>query len=309
MAHPQLVVMAAGQGSRYGGLKQVDPVGPAGEVLLDYAVYDAIRADFAKVVFVIRPDFAEAFRTATEWVARRVETAYVFQELDALPGGLAPPPGRIKSWGTGQAVLAAKDAVDAPFSVINADDFYGAEAFQAIADHLRTAGEDTPGEDTPGVADFCMVGYVLERTLTEHGHVARGVCSVDDSGYLARIVERVRIQRFGTDVRYTEDGQAWHDLAPDTTVSMNMWGFTPCFLDAVAADFEAFLAENLSAADAEFLLVGVVDAMIRSGKARVTVLPTGAQWYGVTYRQDKPRVRQAIADMVRRGVYPADLRA
>lgn len=302
MSPPQLVVMAAGLGRRYGGLKQVDPVAPAGEMLLDYAVYDALRAGFGKVVFVIRPDFAEEFRDATEWVARRVETAYVFQELGALPAGMAPPQQRTKPWGTGQAVLAARDAVDAPFAVINADDLYGAEAFALLADHLKTA------RDAAGVADFCMVGYILDHTLTEHGHVARGICSVDDSGYLARVVERTRIQRFGPDVRYTEDGQQWHDLPPQATVSMNLWGFTPCFLDTLKAGFEAFLAENLDRPEAEYLLVTAVDSMIRSGKALVRVLPTDAQWYGVTYQKDRPGVQQALAEMVRRGVYPADLR-
>ena len=300
---PQLVVMAAGLGSRYGGAKQIDPVGPTGQVLLDYAVYDAIRAGFGKIVFVIRADFADAFKAATgRWVERRVETAYVYQDLADLPAGLAPPPGRTKPWGTGQAILAAREAVDGPFAAINADDLYGAGPFRLLADRLEVA------RDTPGAAEFCMVGYVLERTLTDHGHVARGVCQVDPNGYLARITERTRIQRFGPAVRFTEDGETWTDLAPETIVSMNMWGFTPCFFDALAAGFETFLEENLNRPKSEFLIPGVVDSMIRSGRARVSVLPTDEQWYGVTYRQDKPRVSDAIAELVRRGVYPEDLR-
>ena len=303
MSHPTLVVMAAGLGSRYGGAKQIDPVGPAGEVLLDYAVYDAIRAGFEKVVFVIRRDFADAFRAATgQWVERQVDTAYVYQDLADLPGGMAPPPERSKPWGTGQAALAARSAVDGPFAVINADDFYGAESFRLIADYLKVARE------TPDVAEFCMVGYVLDRTLTEHGHVARGICQVDPNGYLTQITERTRIKRFGQAVRYTEDDETWVDLPHETTVSMNLWGFTPCFFDAIEADFRAFLKENLEVPGSEFLFVSVVDSMIRSGKARLRVLPTESQWYGVTYRPDRPRVRDAIADMVRRGVYPEDLR-
>ena len=295
--------MAAGLGRRYGGDKQVEPVGPAGEVLLDYAVYDAIRAGFGKIIFVIRPDFAEAFKASTgRWVERRVATAYACQDLAALPGGLSPPPQRTRPWGTGQAVLAAREAVDGPFAVINADDFYGARSFGILADYLKTV------RDVGGVADFCMVGYPLARTLTEHGHVARGVCSVDAGGHLAGIVERLRIKRFGQAVRYTEDGDTWIDLPPQATVSMNMWGFTPCFLDALAKGFDAFLKENLHSPEAEYLIPGVVDSLIRSGKARVKVLPTDEQWYGMTYRQDKPRVEQAVAEMVRRGVYPADLR-
>ena len=303
MTKPQLVVMAAGMGSRYGGLKQVDPVGPSGEVMLDYACFDAIRAGFGKIVFVIRPDFADVFRAATEWVARRVETAYVFQELDDLPAGMALPAERTKPWGTGQAVLAAKDAIDGPFAVINADDFYGAEAFQVIADYLKTA------RDADGVADYCMVGYVLERTLTDFGHVARGVCTVDDDGFLAGVVERTKIRRFGPAVRYTEDDEQWHDLAPDTPVSMNIWGFTPSMLDALESDFEAFLRENLNDPKAEYYLVSGVDALIGAGKARVRVLASDAQWFGVTYQDDKPRVQQAIADMVAAGLYPEDLKA
>ena len=278
MIAPQLVVMAAGMGSRYGGLKQVDPVGPAGEVMLDYACFDAIRAGFGKVVFVIRQDFADAFGAATRWIADRVETAYVFQELDALPAGVTPPPEREKPWGTGHAVLAAKNAVDGPFAVINADDLYGARAFEAIANNLKTA------RDADGLADFCMVGYVLEKTLTDSGHVARGVCTVDESGALAEIVERTKIQRFGHDVRYTEDGEGWHDLPADSTVSMNMWGFTLSMMAALESEFEAFLAADLTTPKAEFYLVSAVDALIREGKDRVKVLDTDAQWYGVTYR-------------------------
>ena len=303
MSQPQLVVMAAGMGSRYGGLKQVDPVGPSGEVMLDYACFDAIRAGFGKIVFVIRPEFEEAFRAATEWVARRVEMACVFQELDDLPAGTTLPEGRTKPWGTGHAVLAAAGAIDGPFAVINADDFYGAEAFKVIADYLTAA------RDADGVADFCMVGYVLERTLTDFGYVARGVCTVDDDGFLTGIVERTKIQRFGPDVRYTEDDAQWHDLAPDTPVSMNMWGFTPSMLDALAADFEAFLKDNLDDPKAEFYLVSGVDALVTAGKARVKVLATDAQWYGVTYQDDKPRVQQAIAQLVADGLYPEDLKA
>ena len=298
----QLVVMAAGIGSRYGGLKQIDPVGPSGEIVLDYAVYDALRAGFSRVVFIIRKDIEEVFRQEVgRHIEEQVETAYVFQELDKLPSGFDVPAGRAKPWGTGHAVLCAAEQVDTSFAVINADDFYGRGSFQVLGDYLRTA------RDADGVYDFCMVAFILDNTLTDHGHVSRGVCTADEQGQLASIVERTRIERFDQAVRYTEDDEHWHDLPADSIVSMNTWGFTPAFFDELRARFPAFLEKNLQTPKAEYLMPAVVDDLIREGKARVKVLRTDERWFGVTYPEDKPHVKTAIARMVDEGVYPESL--
>ena len=302
MAKIELVVMAAGIGSRYGGLKQMDPVGPSGQIVLDYAVYDAVRAGFEKVVFILRKDIEEAFReTIGRRIEQRVETAYVFQALDDLPEGFDLPPGRTKPWGTGHAVLCAKSAVDSPFAAINADDYYGASSFKVLADYLGTA------RDCDGTYDFCMVGFVLGNTLTEHGHVARGVCTAAADGTLSSIMERTKVQRFGPSIRYTEDDQSWIDLPADSVVSMNIWGFTPAFLTELEARFPAFLRRSAADLKAEFYVPVVVNDLVAEGKARVRILKTDERWFGVTYQEDKPMVKAAIAEKVRDGIYPADL--
>ena len=302
MADMQLVVMAAGIGSRYGGLKQIDPVGPSGEIVLDYAVYDALRAGFTRVVFIIRKDIEEVFRRKVgRRIEKHVDTAYVFQELDKLPAGFEVPPERVKPWGTGHAVLCAADQVDSPLAVINADDFYGKESFQVLGDYLSAA------RDSGGVYDFCMVAFILQNTLTDHGHVSRGICTAGENGELASIVERTRIEKFDQAVRYTEDDEHWHDLPADSIVSMNTWGFTPVFFDELRARFPAFLTENLQMPKAEYLMPAVVDALIREGKARVKVLRTDERWFGVTYPEDKPHVKAAIARVVDEGIYPESL--
>ena len=303
MVQPALVVMAAGIGRRYGGLKQIDPIGPNGEIIIDYSIYDALKAGFGKVVFVIREDLEEAFRERVgNTIERQCETAYVFQRLEDVPAGFQAPPERQKPWGTGHALLCCKDEVASPFAVINADDFYGRSSYQILCDYLEHA------QDRDGIYDYCMVGYVLENTLTEHGHVARGVCTVSQDGYLVEIHERRRIERFGEVVKYTEDGEHWVEIPRGTVVSMNMWGFTPSLFPELEARFPQFLQKNSdNIQEAEYFLPDVVNDLLEEGKARVRVLQTDEQWVGVTYQQDKPRVKRVIRELIRRGVYPENL--
>ncbi|MDP6543171.1 MAG: sugar phosphate nucleotidyltransferase [Phycisphaerae bacterium] len=301
MASGQLVVMAAGIGSRYGGLKQVDPVGPSGEIVIDYSVYDAIRGGFEKVIFIIRRDIEEVFREKVgRSIEKQIDTAYAFQELDRLPTGVVCPTGRSKPWGTGHAVLCAADQITGPFAVINADDFYGAGSFALLADHLGAAC------DADGKYDWAMVGYILGKTLTEHGHVARGVCTTR-AQRLVEIIERTRIERFPDGVKYTEDGENWFGIEPESTVSMNMWGFTLGFLDELQTGFEEFCRTSLNTPKAEFFVPVVVNDLIVAGKTSPKVLMTDEQWYGVTYQKDKPALKAAIANMVDSGRYPDNL--
>jgi nucleotidyltransferase-like protein len=303
VSKPALVVMAAGMGSRYGGLKQLDPVGPNGEIILDYSVYDALRAGYERVVFVIKEQIEDAFR---EKVGRTIEkhcdTAYVFQHLDDVPAGYALPPDRVKPWGTAHAAMSARRVVDVPFAVINADDFYGRTSFQVLGDYLRTA------QDVGGMHDFCMVGFRLDNTLTDHGHVARGVCAVDERGHLLGVRERTRIQRFGDSAKYTEDGETWIEIPGETTVSLNMWGFTPSMFTELEARFLSFLEANAdNILRAEYFLPEVVGGLVREGRSTVRVLATDERWFGVTYKADKPMVEQAVRELIRRGVYPENL--
>jgi NDP-sugar pyrophosphorylase family protein len=294
--------MAGGIGNRYGGLKQVEPVGPGGEILIDYSIYDAIRAGFSKVIFLIRREIEDIFRQRVgQAVERFVETAYVFQELSNLPPGFSVPPGRTKPWGTGHAVLSCKDVIDGPFGVINADDFYGSGAFQELAAYLRRA------EDRGGVYDYCMVGYLLANTLSEHGSVARGVSEVSPDGYLQKIVERTRIERFEDGVQYSPDGEQWMPLPADSIVSMNMFGFTPGFMQELEVRFPRFLEGIEDPLKSEFFLPNTIDALLSAGKARVRVLKTQEKWFGVTNPGDLPVVQSAIRRLVDAGVYPAKL--
>lgn len=297
-----LVVMAAGMGSRYGGLKQVEPVGPQGEMIIHYSVYDALRAGFEQVVFVIRQEIAETFRERVGCVIEPyADVRYVYQELDQLPG-VAVPPGRKKPWGTAHAVLSARDVVRTPFAVINADDFYGATAYTAMAGHLRQAA------DRDGQYDLAMIGYPLRNTLSEHGHVARGVCSLTPDGYLVSIQERTRIQAFEDGIKYWDEAHGWMALPPDTVVSMNVWGFTPGIFDELAQRFAAFVqTRHDQLLTAEFYLPSFVGQMISTDRARVRVLPTTESWFGVTYQEDRPRVQAAIRALVEQGYYPERL--
>jgi NDP-sugar pyrophosphorylase family protein len=287
---PTLLVLAAGMGSRYGGLKQIDPVGPAGETVLDYAVFDAHRAGFGRVVFVIRREFEDIFRVQVgAKYAGRLAVDYVFQSIDALPAGVAPPPDREKPWGTGHAVWCARDAIQENFAVINADDFYGADSFRQLATFLSTARGTS----------FAMVGFKLANTLSEHGAVSRGVCVAAAEGRLTSITEHTGIQP-------AEVGGG-KKFSGAEIVSMNCWGFTPAVFAGLDAQFGEFLAARHGDPKAEFYLPAAVSTMIARGEASVRVLPTESTWFGVTYRDDKPRVQAAVADLVGRGVYPAKL--
>ena len=299
---PVLVVMAAGMGSRYGGLKQIDPVGSQGEAILDYSIYDAHQAGFDTVVIIIKEAIKKDFM---ETVGKRLEKApveirYAYQELDKLPAGITIPEGRVKPWGTSHAVLCARDQIDgAPFAVINSDDYYGKAAFKVIYDALASM------TDPYG---YCMVGYELGKTVTENGSVARGVCQTDDNGYLTEVIERTSIETYEGGIRYQENG-AYTDLAPDTTVSMNMWGFMPSFLDEIDARFAAFLKDAIpnNPLKCEYFLPLPVSQLIKEGKATVKVLTSPDRWFGVTYAADKPVVVAALKAMTDEGKYPDGL--
>ena len=306
MHKPVLVIMAAGMGSRYGGLKQIDPVGPDGQIILDYSLYDARRAGFERVVFVIRPELEQAFEQAIGAKARRVmQVEYAYQTLDRLPEGLTAPAGREKPLGTAHAVWCTREqTAGCPIAVINADDFYGAEAFQKVYDYLSSAQDDE-------MHRYCMVGYRVENTLTENGTVSRGVCTTDADGLLTGIVERTAIARDADGViRYAADGDApAGEIAEGTPVSMNLWGFTPSFLPALDDGMRRFFAETLpkNPMKGEYYLPFAVDELIHAGRATARVLTTHARWFGVTYQEDKPVVSAALADMTARGEYPAAL--
>ena len=305
MNKPVLVVMAAGMGSRYGGLKQLDPIDDNGHVILDYSVYDAHRAGFDTVIFVIKPEIEDLFKEKIgNRIAKVMEVKYVFQKVDDLPEGYTVPEGRVKPWGTAQAVLAARDVVDGPFAVINADDYYGPEGFEEIYNYLLHH------PDTPGMYEYAMVGYLLKNTVTEHGSVARGVCTETASGYLHSVVERTKIIQGDRCPQYTEDdGQSWNDLCEDDIVSMNLWGFQKSYLQEAWAGFPAFpdkaLAEN--PLKAEYFLPAVVSSLLSQHKARVKVLRSNDRWYGVTYKEDKPGVMAALQELREKGLYPEKL--
>ena len=296
---PTLFVLAAGMGSRYGGLKQIDGLGPSGETIMDYSVYDALRAGFGKVVFVIRKDFEEAFRKVViSKYADKVPCEVCFQSVDSVPEGCTFNPERTKPWGTNHAVLMAKDLIKEPFAVINADDFYGRESFQVLADYLKSV-EGTTGK-------YCMVGYRVANTLSENGSVSRGVCATDENGYLTDVVERTKIEKVGDKIIYTEDGVDT-EISPNSPVSMNMWGFTPEYFDYVEKAFVEFLKTRGQELKSEFYIPTLVNDMIRNGEATCKVLDTTSKWFGVTYAEDRPQVVMKINNLVKEGVYPEKL--
>ncbi|MDY4513628.1 MAG: nucleotidyltransferase [Paludibacteraceae bacterium] len=296
---PTLFVLAAGMGSRYGGLKQIDGLGPSGETIMDYSVYDALRAGFGKVVFVIRKDFEEAFRKAViSKYADKVPCEVCFQSVDSVPEGCTYNPERTKPWGTNHAVLMAKDLIKEPFAVINADDFYGRESFQVLADYLKSV-EGMTGK-------YCMVGYRVANTLSENGSVSRGVCATDENGYLTDVVERTKIEKVGDKIIYTEDGVDT-EISPNSPVSMNMWGFTPEYFEYVEKAFVEFLQARGQELKSEFYIPTLVNDMIRSGEATCKVLDTTSKWFGVTYAEDRPQVVMKINNLVKEGVYPEKL--
>lgn len=304
MKEPVLVIMAAGMGSRYGGLKQIDPVGAHGEKIIDYSLFDARRAGFKKALFIIKeellPDFQEA---VFQKVSQYMEVEWVFQRLEDVPQGVEIPEGRQKPWGTGQATLAAARVLeDTPYAVINADDFYGREAFEKIYQFLKNAQDGAK-------LDFAMVGYYVKNTVTENGYVSRGVCQVE-GGMLQSVTERTHIEKRPEGIAYTEDGgNTWNPLAPDTVVSMNLWGFTPGFTPALEENFRRFFQEDVpqNPLKAEYFLPFVVNDLLAQDKAQVTVLSSADKWYGVTYKEDKETVVNAVQEMTEAGVYPAPL--
>ncbi len=302
MEKPTLVVLAAGMGSRYGGLKQIDPVGPHGEIIIDYSLYDAMQAGFEKVVFIINRNIENDFKEVIgNRVAKKMEVGYVYQQLDSMfPAGMTPPADRVKPWGTSHAILCCKDAVKGPFGIINADDYYGKSAYKVLYDRLKTAKD---GEKY----DFCMVGYILENTLTDAGSVARGVCVSDERHQLVDIVERLKIYKTPDGAAYTEDdGKTFVKIPAGSPVSMNMWGFTPSLFDELEARFPTFLknAFEKNPLKAEMLIPNEVGALLKEGKAAVEVLSSPDRWFGVTYREDKPIVMADLKKMTDAGVYP-----
>lgn len=302
---PVLVIMAAGMGSRYGGLKQIDPVDAEGDIIIDFSLFDAKEAGFETVVFIIKKEIEEAFK---EHIGNRISAfmhvKYVYQELDTeLPQGYTIPEGRKKPWGTGHAILCCKNVIHGPFAVINADDYYGKHAFRTIYDQLERMQDNDRYQ-------YTMVGYQLANTLTENGYVSRGVCAIDADGHLTDVVERVRIERHGDRAEFSEDdGATWTMLPDDTVVSMNMWGFTESILSELSGCFEEFLKTTAvqNPLKGEFFLPFVVNDLLKAGKAEVTVLRSMDRWYGVTYKEDKEMVTRAIGELKNQGTYPRKL--
>ncbi|MBQ5599393.1 MAG: nucleotidyltransferase [Lachnospiraceae bacterium] len=302
---PVLVVMAAGMGSRFGGLKQIEPVGNHGQVIMDYSIYDAKRAGFETVVFVIKHEIEETFKEAIgNRLSKVIDVRYAFQETSDLPEGYSIPEGRVKPWGTAHAIMAARNVVDGPFAVVNADDYYGPEGFKVIYDYL------SQNPDQPDCYEFAMVGYSLRSTLTENGSVARGVCEEDENNYLIRVTERTCIEKDGDDARFSLDGgSSWTPISGDNVVSLNLWGLTRSFIDEAVARFPEFLDKTISEnpLKGEFFLPTVITQLLEEKKARVKVLRSSDKWHGVTYMADKPLVVAAIAEKTASGLYPDNL--
>lgn len=300
MTSPTLLVLAAGMGSRYGGIKQMDPVGPEGEFVLDYSVYDAWRAGFSRVVFVIREELEEPLREHfASHLEGKLEAAYVHQRLDDLPPGFDCPPKREKPWGTGHAVWSARNAVTAPFGMINADDFYGRGSYRILADFLRERAVDE--------SEYAMVAYRLDNTLSKHGPVSRGICSADADGFLTGVTERTKIEPTDDGARYLDANGEWGRLTGAEPASLNLWGFTPRLFAQITVLFEEFLRERIGESKSEFYIPSVVDELIKRGECRTRVLHTDEHWFGMTYREDHDRVARDIEALIRKGVYPERL--
>ncbi len=302
---PILVILAAGMGSRYGGLKQIDPLGPNGEVVIDYSLFDAYEAGFRRVVFIIKKEIEEDFKEVIgNKIEKHFEVQYAFQNIEDLPEGFRNPEDRVKPWGTGHALLAAKHMIDAPFCVINADDFYGKEAYRIVYQELLNMQETD--KETP---EYLMIGYQLMKTLSKHGHVARGICDLNAQQHLTGIIERTKIIEKDHLAFFTEDEETWKQLPEDTTVSMNFWGFDVSVLDFMEERFPAFLevAMQENPLKAEYLLPNIIGELIKEKKIEVAVKTSHDQWYGVTYKDDKPQVQKAIQNMIDEGVYQSPL--
>jgi len=295
---PTLLILAAGMGSRYGGLKQMDELGPHGESIIDYSVYDAIQSGFEKVVFVIRESFADAFKARFEpSLAGKIKTEYVYQELTNLPEGFSLPEGREKPWGTGHAILMAKNVINEPFAIINADDFYGREAYKQVFDFVAESTDNK---------EYAMVGYALNNTLSEHGTVSRGVCEADEKGKLVNIVERTKIGYEGEKIFYYEEDSKT-ELTGNEAVSMNFWAFKADYFKHLEAAFVEFLKEKGTEMKSEFYFNSVVDGLIKKGEASTKVIRTDAKWFGVTYKEDKPLVQDKLDQLIQDDVYPERL--
>ncbi|MEO0471468.1 MAG: nucleotidyltransferase [Bacteroidota bacterium] len=298
---PTLLILAAGMGSRYGGLKQIDGVGPSGEAIIEYSIFDAIRAGFGKVVFVIRGEIEDAFREFIQGKFQdKIEIAFAFQELEMVPEGVSYTADRIKPWGTGHAVLVAKEVIDTPFAMINADDFYGREAFGQMADYLKSM----PAMEQP---PYCIVGYRLANTLSDHGSVSRGDCVTDEEGFLLTVTERTQIERKGERVVYTDDQGNETDISENTIVSMNMIGFAPNVFEHLDHYFAAFIRERGQELKSEYYVPTLLTQLINADKEKVKVIPTNANWFGVTYKEDRPKVVADIQALVDAGEYPSNL--
>ncbi len=297
---PTLFILAAGMGSRYGGLKQLDRLGPSGETIMDYSIYDALKAGFGKLVFVIRESFEQDFKEiVVDKFKNLVDVEIVFQDISMIPAGFTYHPDREKPWGTNHAVLMGKDVIKEPFAVINADDFYGQESFQVMADFLRSvAGKKN---------EYCMIGYHVGNTLSKSGSVSRGVCVVDQNGYLQNVVERTHIEEKSGTIFYLDENGEEVSIPSNTPVSMNMWGFTPDYFDYSWEIFKNFLKEKGQELKSEYYIPLAVNELIVQGKASCKVLDTSAKWFGVTYSEDRPQVVLKINELVRKGVYPAQL--
>lgn len=303
MSKPTLVILAAGMGSRYGGLKQIDPVDEQGHIIMDFSIYDAIAAGFEKVVFIIKKANEAVFKESIgNRVSEKVKVEYVYQELDKIPEGFTVPEGREKPFGTGHAILCCKDVLDGPFAVINADDYYGKHAYQQIYEYLMSHQDDEKYR-------YMMVGYLLKNTLTEHGHVARGICVTDEQGYLKEIEERTHIEKRGDKAAFSEDdGESWTEVSLDSVVSMNIWGFSQSLLKELETGFAEFLKNELpkNPLKAEYYLPVAVGSMLKEGKASVRVLNSQDKWFGVTYKEDKKMVVESIARLKEQGLYPEE---
>jgi len=304
MKKPVLVIMAAGMGSRYGGLKQIDPVDDEGDKIIDFSIFDAKRAGFEKVIFIIKKENEADFKEAIgQKVASKIEVEYVFQELSDIPEGFEIPEGRVKPYGTAHAVLSCRNVIDGPFAVINSDDFYGRETFKLIYDQLTTSQEED------GIQHYCMVGFKLGNTLTDNGSVSRGICSLDEKGNLKDIVERTKIIKTESGAAFTEDGETYSDISVDSITSMNIWGFTEGFMGELKDAFETFFAKEIpnNPLKGECYLPFVVNDMLKDGRADVKVLTTSDAWFGVTYQEDKPFVKASVKALKDKGEYPQNL--
>jgi UTP-glucose-1-phosphate uridylyltransferase len=297
MAQPTLLILAAGMGSRYGGLKQIDPVSPSGETIMDYSIHDALRAGFGQLVFVIRRDIEAPFRqTIAARFEKQIPVQYAFQEMSELPAGFSAPPDRTKPWGTGHAILMADGIIKEPFAAINADDFYGVNSFRVLAEHLRRGG-----------GDYAMVGFELRNTLSEFGSVARGVCRATNDNYLESVTELTKIEKNGPGATYTDAAGAVHALSGQETVSMNFWGFTPAVFPQLRELFAKFLEKNQRQEKSEFYIPMAVNELVQTKRARCKVLCTTDSWFGVTYREDRRRTVESIQQLIARGDYPEKL--